>query len=209
MSEIRRDMLFVLAGSALNAWILHLRSTSDFPHCCSNYKASVGGVDRGMPSLRATSLAATHPRPYGVAPGARDNRVLDAHLAAERSRGPVCGAVRRWPSRPHHDARFQGRRQHGRLRAAMAGGQSRQTVLREPLLPQGNRPRTAAGPRGDRGVAAALREQQNDPRASRRIRTTASRSHARFEGGALVGCQHERCRWHAPSYDLQLVSTSH
>jgi len=27
--------------------------------------------------------------------------------------------------------------------------------------------------------------------------------------GSLVGRQHKRCRWHAPSYDLQLVSTSH
>ena len=86
---------------------------------------------------------------------------------------------------------------------------SRQTVLREALFPPGNRPRTAAGHRGDRGVAAALGEQQNDPCTSRRIRTAASRSHARFEVASLVGRQHKRCRWHAPSYDLQLVSTSH
>jgi hypothetical protein len=42
-----------------------------------------------------------------------------------------------------------------------------------------------------------------------RIRTTAPRSHARFKVGTLVGGQHKRCRWLAPSYDLQLVSTRH
>ena len=60
---------------------------------------------------------------------------------------------------PSTPPRFQGRREHGRLRATMAGGQSRQPVCREALLPQGYRPRTAAGHRRDGGVAAALGEQ--------------------------------------------------
>ena len=47
------------------------------------------------------------------------------------------------------------------------------------------------------------------PRLARRIRTTASRSHACFAVGALVGGQHKRCRWHVPSCDLQVASTSH
>ena len=161
------------------------------------------GIGRPHVPLESMGLQA------GMPPGPRDNRVLDAQLAAERPRGPMRGAMRRRPSRPRHDARFQSRRQHGRLRAAMSGRQSGESVHHEPLLPQGDRPRTAAGHRRDRGVAAAVGEQQNDPRPSRGIRAAASRSHARFELGALVGGQHKRCRWHAPSYDLQLVSTSH
>jgi hypothetical protein len=161
------------------------------------------GIGRSHVPLEAMGL---QPR---MLPGARDHRVLDAQRATERSRGPVRGAVRRRASRPRHDARFEGRCQDGRLRAAMASGQSRQPVLQEALLPQRNRPGTAAGHRRDRGVAVVVREQQNDPRASRRIRATASGSHARFEVGSLIGRQHKRWRWHAPSYDLQLVSTSH
>ena len=109
------------------------------------------GIGRSHVPLESMGLQAR------MLPRARDNGVLHAQLAAERPRGPVRGAMRRRSSRPRHDARFQGWRQHGRLRAAMAGGQSRQAVLREAVLPQGNRPRTAAGHRGDRGVAAAPR----------------------------------------------------
>jgi hypothetical protein len=161
------------------------------------------GIGRPHVPLESMGLQA------GMLPGARDNRVLHAQLPTERPRGPVRRAVRRGATRPRHDARLQGWRQDGRLRAAMTGRQSGEAVLREPLLPQGDRPRAAAGHRGDRGVAAAVGQQQNDARAARRIRSTTARTHARFEIGSLGGRQHKRCRWHAPSYDLQLVSTSH
>ena len=147
----------------------------------------------------------------GMSPRSGDNRVLHAQLAPERPRRPMRRAVRRRAARPRHDARFQGRRQHGRLRAAMASGQSGGAVRHEALLPQRDRPRTAPGPLGDRGVAAAVGEQQKDPCASRRVGSPTPRSHTRFEVEALFRRQHERCRreWHAPSYDLQVVSTSH
>jgi len=138
----------------------------------------------------------------GMLPGAGNNGVLHTQFPAERSRGPMRRTVRRRTPRPRHDARLQGWRQDGRLRAAMTGRQSGEAVRREPLLPQGDRPRAAAGHRGDRRVAAAVGQQQDDARAARGIRPPASRSHARFESGSLVGRQHEQCRWHAPSYDL-------
>jgi hypothetical protein len=146
----------------------------------------------------------------GMLPGPRHNGVLHAQLPPERPRGPVGRAVRRRPTSPRHNARFQGRRQHRGLRAAMTGGQSRQAVLREAVLPQRDRPRTAAGHGPDHRVAVAVGQQQNHPRPTRRIRPAASRSHACVELGPLVGKQRQWCsRWHAPSYDLQVVSTSH
>jgi hypothetical protein len=56
------------------------------------------GIGRPHVPLESMGLQA------GVAPGARDNRVLDAQLAAERPRGPVRDTMRRRPSRPRHDA---------------------------------------------------------------------------------------------------------
>ena len=82
------------------------------------------GIGRAHIPLESMGLQA------GMSPGPRDHRVLDAQFAAERPCGPVRGAVRRRPSRPRHDARFQGGRQDGRFRAAMTGRQSRQTVRR-------------------------------------------------------------------------------
>ena len=143
-------------------------------------------------------------------PGPRDNRVLPPQFPPERSRGPLGRAVRRRPTGPGHAARSQGGRQHRRFRAAMPGRPSRQAVLHEPVFPQRDRPRTAARHRRDRGVAVAVGQQQNHPRPSRGIRPPASRPHARFELGPLVGGQRQSGgRWQVPLYDLRLVSTSH
>ena len=116
-------------------------------------------------------------------------------------------AMRRRPTRPGHDARFQRRREHGRLRAAMPRGQSGQPVLREAVLPQRDGPRTAAGHGRDRRVAVPVGQQQNHAGPARRVGSPAPRSHAGFELGALVRGQNERRRreWHAPSYDLEVV----
>ena len=79
----------------------------------------------------------------------------------------------------------------------------------EPVLPEGDRPRTAARFRGDAPIAVAAGQQQDDPRSTRRIGTPAARPLSGFQFRALLSRQHKWSRWHAPSYALQVVSTRH
>ena len=75
------------------------------------------GVGRPHVALESMRLQAR------MLPGARDNRVLHAQLPAERSGGPVrrpVGGGRRVQARGMN-ARFEGRRQHGRLSSHGAG----------------------------------------------------------------------------------------
>jgi hypothetical protein len=87
--------------------------------------------------------------------------------------------------------------------------ESGQAARLEPALPEDYRPRAAAGLGRDRRVAVTVRQQQDDARPTGRIRAAATGSLSRFKLGALLSRQHQSSRWHASSYALQVMSTSH
>jgi len=62
------------------------------------------------------------------------------------------------------------------------------------------------GRRGRGQLAVAVGQQQDDTRSTRRVRAPATRPSSLFKLRALLSHQ-DQCRWHAPSYPLQVEST--